>query len=392
MKRTICLVIRNLQSGRSRLQPWKYLLETARGLASTGHEVTILTHRKTWQPARLSADGMLEYLRPPAAPGAAPGWRGGGPLTAILRQLDPDVVLWHVGLSSFLHHGFSCAARARSVGIFTSPIYTWSELVHAGLFRLAANPSLSAIHLATALVPDVWMRRAVANSGLSCIVTETLTTARALLSRQLWEGPLRTILPGVDDLWNADWGASGQALRTSLGYGADDRVVVFMGSPAPLRGLPVLLKAFRRASTRNGALRLLVLSRGKEAGQTSLRVSQDRDGLVRWVQGTLDPKQLARHVAMADAVVLPFVLLPSDAPLSVLEALALGKPVVTTRIGCLPELADQGVSFLAEPGDVESLADAMTAVAQLGGAAGSARQRRTWQQAGKDWSYLIEGL
>lgn len=58
-----------------------------------------------------------------------------------------------------------------------------------------------------------------------------------------------------------------------------------------------------------------------------------------------------------------FLLLSSayeGMPIVVLEALACGRPVVSTRVGEVPRLIAEGVNgFLAEPDDVESLAEAV---------------------------------
>ncbi len=50
-------------------------------------------------------------------------------------------------------------------------------------------------------------------------------------------------------------------------------------------------------------------------------------------------------------------------PLAVMEALALGVPVVATRVGGIPELVEDGTSgLLVPPGDPAALADAILAV------------------------------
>ena len=47
-------------------------------------------------------------------------------------------------------------------------------------------------------------------------------------------------------------------------------------------------------------------------------------------------------------------------PYSIVEAFALGTPVIGTDIGGIPELIDEGrTGFLCEPGDVDSLSQAI---------------------------------
>jgi glycosyltransferase involved in cell wall biosynthesis len=52
-------------------------------------------------------------------------------------------------------------------------------------------------------------------------------------------------------------------------------------------------------------------------------------------------------------------------PCAVIEALASGVPVVATAVGGIPEMVTDGMGLLAEPGDPDSIADAIdTALAQ----------------------------
>ena len=58
------------------------------------------------------------------------------------------------------------------------------------------------------------------------------------------------------------------------------------------------------------------------------------------------------------------LLLPSHAeglPIVIMEAFAMGRPVIATRIAGIPELVDEKCGWLVEPGDAEGLAGAIAA-------------------------------
>ncbi len=79
------------------------------------------------------------------------------------------------------------------------------------------------------------------------------------------------------------------------------------------------------------------------------------------------------------------LVLPStwyeNAPISVMEAYALGRPVIGTRIGGLPEMIREGRTGAIVPaGDVEALAAALTRFAQMPEDA-----LKAMGQAGRDW-------
>ena len=115
----------------------------------------------------------------------------------------------------------------------------------------------------------------------------------------------------------------------------------------------------------------------------------------RLVSATLPAAELASYVAACDLAALPFELVPSDAPLAPLEARALGLPLVTTRLACLPELAQGGPHILAEPGDTGSLAAALlraaTQLRQLP-PDDPAPAPRPWEAVGEEWERYLFAL
>jgi glycosyltransferase involved in cell wall biosynthesis len=65
--------------------------------------------------------------------------------------------------------------------------------------------------------------------------------------------------------------------------------------------------------------------------------------------------EIAAHLGSLDMLVVPSVF--DGRPVVVLEALALGVPVIATRVGGLPALVHDGeTGFLVEPGDTEAIA------------------------------------
>jgi len=82
----------------------------------------------------------------------------------------------------------------------------------------------------------------------------------------------------------------------------------------------------------------------------------DRVRILGWVDsGTVRTQLLASR-----ALVLPSFA--EGLPVVVMEAMAVGRPVVTTRIAGIPELVRDGVDgWLVPPGDVDQLKDAMKA-------------------------------
>jgi glycosyltransferase involved in cell wall biosynthesis len=79
--------------------------------------------------------------------------------------------------------------------------------------------------------------------------------------------------------------------------------------------------------------------------------------------GHVDASRVADLLGRCRAAVMTSIW-PENAPMSVLEAMAAGCPVIASRIGGIPEIVEDGVTgILAPAGDVAAVADAMRALA-----------------------------
>jgi glycosyltransferase involved in cell wall biosynthesis len=101
---------------------------------------------------------------------------------------------------------------------------------------------------------------------------------------------------------------------------------------------------------------LPLLGRGTERQRFErLYAGGEMDGWVRLLPFRADPERL---MAAADVVVFPSTVPHSALP--VIEAGAMAKPVVASRLGGVEELVEDGVTgILVPPGDPAALADAL---------------------------------
>lgn len=403
-RRSVCLITSGLASRHLKLQPWRYLHEVAQQLIIQGHDVTVISDQHDGQP-RQEQIGTVPVTRVKNVNYSR--WGNNLPLHTNLQEIAPDVILWHVGLTSFVHQCFESVHNVPIVGIFTSPLYKRRELARLGIKKVALGHQLSAVHALGSFIPNPYLQRRMAKSNLHSLVVQTQTTKRNLLQNELWHKSIQVISPGVDEVWQQ---SHSNSERVQLGYHSSDKVILYFGSPAPLRGLHTLIEAFELARQQDDDLKLLILSRRhadelfeQEGSLEALLNRSEIKSHVQIVSGYLEPERLVSHVAACDVVALPFELVPSDAPLTLLEAQALGKPVVTTNLACLPELVAQGEGYLAEPSNAQSLADALQQASRRENkgarhtinTAPSGKVslfERTWQQMGQEWSHLIQTL
>jgi len=157
-------------------------------------------------------------------------------------------------------------------------------------------------------------------------------------------------------------GAAGDraALRRAFGWGADERVVVSVGRLAPEKGFGDLLRAFQQVAAA-GAVRLVIIGDGPER-EALVRLKREcrLDGAVQFAGMQEDVR---RWLAAADLYVQPSHR--EGLPLAILEAMALGLPVVATRVGDVGALIRDGQEgYLVEPQRPEALAGVLRLVLQ----------------------------
>lgn len=147
---------------------------------------------------------------------------------------------------------------------------------------------------------------------------------------------------------------SRDVLRAELGLALDGQVLVFAGRLGPQKALGVALQAIVDVP----GVSLVVAGDGPE------RVALERqtrelglDGCVSFL-GSVPREQVLRLFHAADASVLPSAW--ENFPHTVVEALAVGCPVIATAVGGVPEVVKDGVNgLLVQPGDPAALGAAI---------------------------------
>ncbi|QHQ34075.1 glycosyltransferase family 4 protein [Algicella marina] len=135
---------------------------------------------------------------------------------------------------------------------------------------------------------------------------------------------------------------------------------LFIGRLAAVKGVPVLLEALRDVPE----LELVLIGDGPERRALEAE-ARELGGRVKFL-GYQSQDAVAEALAEADMLVLPSFA--EGVPVVLMEAMAAGLPVVTSRVAGIPELVEDKVSgLLVPPGDTAALAEALTTLVEDAG-------------------------
>jgi glycosyltransferase involved in cell wall biosynthesis len=221
----------------------------------------------------------------------------------------------------------------------------------------------------------MWQRQVVAlfEDRLPSIATGITVNTRFITERLKQLGyPSERIVyvpNGVDRQRFSNTDKSGaEALRQYLGLN-DQKVVLYIGSLSLVsHAVDLLIEAF--AIIRSVEPRALLLLVGGGEDYELLQSQADASGLSDGIRfaGRVSPDEVPLYYLLARASVDPARNTPAAqarSPLKLFESWAMGVPCVTTDVGDRRELlGDPPAGFLATPGDIESLADAINRVLQ----------------------------
>ncbi|WP_330455747.1 glycosyltransferase family 4 protein [Streptomyces sp. NBC_00820] len=298
-----------------------------------------------------------------------PGWRR--QLGRIIRAEEVDLVNGHAPVPFFAD---AAALAARDTGRPFVLTYHTGRMRKGAFLRDAAL----ACYEHTVLARTVRLAREVICS--SDYVVADLP--------HLFPGRATVIPPGAD-----------LRLFTPSPVPRDPRLL-FVGSlerGTAYKGVPRLLRAMSELRERGSGVRLEVVGDGSAVGD--YQHVAERLGLRSAVTfaGRLQGAELAAAYRRARALVLPTSY--DSFPTVLVEAMASGRPVVTTPVGGIPGLVRDGENgLLVEPDDADGLRDALGRVLDddaLAGRLGAAartevRENRGWERQARRTAEVFE--
>lgn len=257
----------------------------------------------------------------------------------LIRRMRPDIVHTHTAKAGFVGR---LAARMAGVPVI---VHTFHGHVFSGYF---SPQKAEVFRLLEALCARLSTGLITLSDGLSRELSETYRIAPAAKIHVL---PLGLDL---DRFLAAERGTGG--FRAAWAVPSDAPLVGIVGRLVPVKNHRLFLAAAAGVAARVPGVRFAIVGDGEL--RAALEAEVERLGLGGAVVFTGWQRDLADVYAALDVNVIS-----SDnegTPVSLIEALAAGCPVVSARVGGVGDLLEDGRwGTLVAPGDADALADAI---------------------------------
>ncbi len=179
--------------------------------------------------------------------------------------------------------------------------------------------------------------------------------AGGVRSERLW-----TIYSGLD-MTRVPQKEDGQGGRRRFGIPFDAPLIGTVANLFPRKGYEVMLRALPTVLASFPNLHYVIIGRGHAGYERTLRSLVRTLGLEKAVHFVGFQEEIYSLLAAIDIYVHPALM--EGFGIAVLEAMAMERPVVASRVGGIPEVVQDGVTgLLVPPGDPEALALALLRV------------------------------
>lgn len=371
----------DLFKGREHLMPWRTVLEVAEGMLQYGHQVIVLNgvsdneYLYTYIYNNVEIRGISKNLKLVAN---------------IVQKEKADAFFieckWRDAVKGFSPlRDLTCKKYA----YFTGGVY---DLKSVKLLYKCSGLSSSRAYWMEVIIPKKLVVYRLKQAMFSGVIGLSDYTTKKVLKSGFPN--VKTILPGKDgfETFESD-------TRIIQRYGLQDRrFLCFTGAPAFTRGAKLFLQAIDKAEVENiCAVFLMRTDVGSDFKDFNLAYQQMKyPERVVLINEKLSREQLKAFFENAWYMVLPFIVIPSEIPLTFFEIMSCGTPVITFKNGGTSDYLNDGLFVVDKSieglssGIVKAWKSEKLRLEKAKGAKQLMNGHPTWNDVTKRWMALFE--
>lgn len=340
----IVFVIYNYKKCKLQLQPWRYYVEFIKELICLGYKITILTNDTDIYDTKST---QIEIVTIRLSP-----FRQKKILKTIENKTISHFIFW--GSKKTLLYYYLLKKIKSPVTIFYTGSFYYVSEINRVIKHLKIDDYL-----------PYWIEAATPFIFTKKLVNSKLISGALVLSQR---NKMRLLKAGVigSKIFVGKVGLN--RIKAYLNNDQNNRAdkkgatILYMTSAIRIRGIYFLLKAFSKVGVKNK--KLIILARGaNKVDKSRLLTYAKKVGLnVEMLEihiGWLEQEQINFFLKQAKALVMPFLLVPSEMPISILDAFQNHIPVIASDLNGIPEMVDnKGIVY--NPHKISELVGAIT--------------------------------
>lgn len=313
----IVLYTYDLCRGREHLMPWRTLFEVAKVMNDNNHNAWIINgcyHKKDmidyeWQGI------IIKSIK-----------AGYQQLVDYINSVDADAIfipfVWRSGLSDL-----TCLSELKGKKIAYLPGGVYSLNSAFALWR-QANFAWAKPYILDSIVPKWILCRKLKRLRFDALIGLTDITAQCAYKSGFKQ--IYSIPPGHDGFENM---VPDYSLINKYSL-QNKKFLLFTGAPAPTRGVKILLEAIDNVKEDVFLVLLMRTDVGSEFKKLieQLKKIKNQKRII-FITEKASREQLRAFFSCAYYVVLPFLVIPSEIPLTFFEVLSCGTPILTFHNG-----------------------------------------------------------
>ena len=321
----------DLFKGREFLMPWRTVIEVVKRMNREGIDADVVSVPVSAVDVEASSQEdplVIQGMTIKTAP------RDFGKFCEFAEKEEYDVVIYPTPWREALKGGFKefCSLKCRKIAYFPGGVYGWTN--NLALWRWAGL-GFAKPYMIDTLTPYKRFAQMMKSCGFETIVGLSPYTAETV--KRAGFDKTVCILPGKD---NFDKLPDSMDIFERVGLKANEKYYLFTGAPAPTRGAQVLAEACKRLARQKKGLdvpKVVFLMRKDVGSDFSVFLSsfdkiEDKTH-VKLITDKVSRSELKTLMAYARGVLLPFLVTPSEIPITYFEVLSLGVPIITFENG-----------------------------------------------------------